>query len=227
VVGGITTWSQIKAGQYHNLGLTTTGTAYAWGEGFYGRTGLNTQLDRSSPNVIVGGITTWNNLATKGSTSLGTTVAGILYGWGRNSTGSIGDNTTSNRSSPVTVVGGITTWSKLAAGFTSLGLTTAGILYAWGQNSSGEIGDNTTSGRSSPVTVVGGLTTWSQITSGGSVRFGLVNTGIIYGWGSGSGGRLGDGSTSNKSSPVTIAGGITTWTQVSSGQNGHTIALTT
>jgi alpha-tubulin suppressor-like RCC1 family protein len=227
VVGGITTWSQIKAGQYHNLGLTTTGTAYAWGEGFYGRTGLNTQLDRSSPNVIVGGITTWNNLATKGSTSLGTTVAGILYGWGRNSTGSIGDNTTSNRSSPVTVVGGITTWSKLAAGFTSLGLTTAGILYAWGQNSSGEIGDNTTSGRSSPVTVVGGITTWSQITSGGSVRFGLVNTGIIYGWGSGSGGRLGDGSTSNKSSPVTIAGGITTWTQVSSGQNGHTIAIAT
>jgi hypothetical protein len=158
---------------------------------------------------------------------MATTTAGILYAWGRNIVGSIGDGTTTNRSSPVTVIGGITTWSKISTGLTSLGTTTAGVLYAWGYNAQGQLGDNTTSNRSSPVTVVGGITTWSQITSGGSVCFGLTNTGTIYGWGNGSSGRLGDGSTSNKSSPVTIAGGITTWTQVSSGQNGHTIALTT
>jgi alpha-tubulin suppressor-like RCC1 family protein len=209
------------------MGITSAGTAYSWGEGFYGRTGLNTQSDTFSPNIIVGGITTWNQITARGELGMATTVAGILYAWGRNITGSIGDGTTTNRSSPVTVIGGITTWSKISTGFTSLGTTTAGVLYAWGQGGSGELGNNATSNRSSPVTVVGGITTWSQITTGGSVCFGLTNTGTIYGWGNGSSGRLGDNTTSNKSSPITVAGGITTWTQVSSGQNGHTIALAT
>lgn len=225
VSGGITTWTQLTAGSYTSMGVTSAGVAYAWGEGFYGRTGLNTQSDVFSPNVIVGGITTWNQITARGSQGMATTTAGILYSWGRNNTGSLGDGTTTNRSSPVTVIGGITTWSKISTGFTSLGATTAGVLYAWGQGGSGELGDNATSNRSSPVTVVGGITTWSQIVAGASVSHGLTNTGLVYGWGNG--GRLGDGTTTNKSSPVTIAGGITTWTQIAGGENGHTIGLAT
>ena len=52
-------------------------------------------------------------------------VSNVAYAWGRNDFGQLGDDTTDGRSSPVTVVGGITNWSLVAAGFYhSLALST-------------------------------------------------------------------------------------------------------
>jgi hypothetical protein len=49
--------------------------------------------------------------------------------WGNGGYGRLGDGTAINRSSPVTVVGGITNWSAISAGNShSLGLTDTGIL---------------------------------------------------------------------------------------------------
>jgi alpha-tubulin suppressor-like RCC1 family protein len=118
------------------------------------------------------------------------------------------------------VVGGITNWSQVSAsknGSHSLGLTDTGIAYAWGSNSAGQLGDNTTTSQSSPVTVVGGITNWSQVSAGENYTLGLTDTGVLYTWGSNSYGKLGDGTTTNRSSPVTVAGGITNWTQVAAG----------
>jgi hypothetical protein len=51
-----------------------------------------------------------------------------LFSWGRGLDGRLGDNTTVNKSSPVTVVGGITNWAQVSANFNhSLGVTTNGI----------------------------------------------------------------------------------------------------
>ena len=225
VVGGITNWTQIASGGQHNLGLTSTGIAYAWGQNSYGRLGDNSTTTRSSPVTVVGGITNWSQLAAGGSHSLGVTGAGIAYAWGRNFTGQLGDNTTSNRSSPVTVVGGITNWSQIAAGYAqSLGLTSAGVAYAWGYNTVGTLGDNTTTSRSSPVAVVGGITNWRQLSAGDSHCMGLTSAGILYGWGRNSSGMLGDNSSTDRSSPVTVVGGITTWSQVAA--SSHTLGVT-
>ena len=46
----------------------------------------------------------------------------------------------------------------------------------------------------------------------------------LYVWGSGSQGRLGDNTVTTKSSPVSISGSFTDWTQVSLG-NAHTLGL--
>jgi hypothetical protein len=156
------------------------------------------------------------------------------YAWGRNGFGEIGDNTDSSRSSPVVVAGGITTWRQIESGTGHvLGLTDSGVLYAWGSGGAGAIGDNTTSNRSSPVTVVGGITNWKAISAGGGGAggsgsgFNLACTinGILYAWGFNSSGQLGDGTTSSRLSPITVAGGITSWTQVSAGGT-HSLALT-
>jgi alpha-tubulin suppressor-like RCC1 family protein len=237
VVGGITTWSQITAGKRHMLALTSAGVAYAWGYGTYGRLGDNTSSNRSSPVTVVGGITTWSKISAGGDHSHGLTSAGVAYAWGYNAKGMLGDGTTVNRLSPVTVVGGITTWSQISAGIDplgswstgaphSLGLTSAGVMYAWGGASYGRLGDNTTVSKSSPVTVVGGITTWSKISAGGTHSMGLTSTGIAYAWGKNEYGQLGDGTTVSKSSPVTVVGGITTWTQISAGRR-HSLGLKT
>jgi alpha-tubulin suppressor-like RCC1 family protein len=158
--------------------------------------------------------------------SLGLTSTGIAYAWGGNSVGQLGDGTSgTSRSSPVTVIGGITNWSQLSAGDDhSLGVTATGIAYAWGYNGFGKLGDGTTIQRSSPVTVIGGITNWSRVSAGRLHNLALTSTGIAYAWGSGQTGFLGDGTTGNKSSPVTVIGGISTWTQASAG-GYHSLAL--
>jgi alpha-tubulin suppressor-like RCC1 family protein len=216
VVGGLQ-WTSVSAGYTHTLAIANTGIAYAWGQNSNKPLGDDTGTNRSSPVTVVGGITTWSQISAGGFHSLGVTSAGIAYSWGYNGHGRLGDGTAASKTSPVTVVGGITTWSQLSAGRShSLGLTSAGIAYGWGQNAyGGPLGDDTITDRSSPVTVVGGITTWSKATTGSYFSLGLTSAGIAYAWGRGYDGRLGDDTATNKSSPVTVVGGITTWSQLS------------
>jgi alpha-tubulin suppressor-like RCC1 family protein len=226
IVGGITTWSDLSAGETHNLAVTSAGVLYAWGRNNYGQLGNNNISNTSSPVTVVGGITTWTNISAGSRHSLGV-AEGIAYAWGFGQDGRLGINQTFvSRSSPVTVVkAGVTNWSQVSAGQHSLGLTDSGTLYAWGVNNSGELGDNTTTSRATPVLVVGGITNWSQISAGKNPHsIGITTEGIAYGWGAGFQGRTGTGSTISTSSPILVAGGITTWSQVSSGAN-HSAAI--
>ena len=221
VVGGIANWSQLSAGEQHSLGLTTTGIAYAWGRGDSAQLGDNTTSSRSSPVTVVGGITTWRQLSSGRMHNLALTTAGIAYAWGNSYYGQLGQGNLSPRSSPVTVVGGITNWNNLTAGRDhSLGIRSTGILYSWGRNVYGQLGDNTSgigASKLSPVTVVGGITNWSQVSGGGQHSLGLTAAGIAYGWGNNDNGQLGDSTITVRSSPVTVVGGFTSWSQISAG----------
>lgn len=232
VIGDITNWKQISAAYTHSLGITETGIAYSWGRNDLGQLGDGTIDNKSSPITVIGGITNWKQVSAGRRFSLGVTENGIAYGWGANnnaniiSYGTLGDGTTINRSSPVTVIGNITDWKQLSAGETSsAGVTNSGLLYTWGDSFNGKLGDNTFISRSSPVTVVGGITDWKQVSVGGGHVLAVTNSGIAYAWGSNSNGRLGDNTTVNKSSPVTVVGGITNWKQVSAGIS-HSLGIT-
>lgn len=230
VIGNITDWKQLSLTYDFNpysIGLTESGLVYSWGANNGGRLGDNTGDDKSSPVLISGGITNWDAISSGGGrNNSAITTDNILYMWGGNTVGQLGDGTTTDRSSPVTVIGGITNWKQTVGGTNhNLGLTIDNIAYAWGQGSSGQLGDNTVAAKSSPVTIAGGITNWKQLSAGGSFSSGVTLDGIIYTWGSNTSGRLGNNSTSNSSSPVTIVGGITNWKQVMSSDR-HTLALT-
>lgn len=207
---------------YYNVGATWKSlsgiyrVAYAFGAGTSGELGDNTTSNRSSPVTVVGNLLTWSSISAGSGHNLGVIESGIAYAWGNGSNGRLGDNTNIAKSSPVTVVGGITNWSQVSAGENhSLGVTTSGIAYAWGSAANGRLGDNTTVSKSSPVTVVGNITNWNRVSAGRTHSLGLTSTGILYAWGYNGAGRLGDNTTSTRSSPVTVVGGITTWSQVS------------
>jgi len=226
VIGGITNWSQVSASANHSLGVTSNGIAYGWGNNGYGRLGDGTTTARSSPVSVIGGITNWAQVSAGGSNSLGVTSNGIAYAWGSNDDGQIGDGTTTNRSSPVSVIGGITNWAQVSAStFHSLGITADGIAYGWGYNGRGRLGDGTTTNRSSPVSVIGGITNWAQVSAGNAHSLGVTSDGIAYAWGYNSIGRLGDGTETDRSSPVSVVGGITNWSQVDAGEN-HSLGVT-
>ena len=201
---------------------------YSWGMGGNGARGDNTNTGcTSSPGSVVGGFTDWCQIAVGGfggaSTGHGHAVRtnGTLWSWGYAGGGVLGDNSTANKSSPVSVVGGFTDWCQVAVNNFNTQLAIAvrqnGTAWAWGCNNYGQIGDNTTVNKSSPVSVVGGFTDWCQVSTGNNHSLGVRTNGTAWAWGYNGAGRLGDNTTVNKSSPVSVVGGFTDWSQVSAG----------
>jgi len=228
VVGGFTNWCQVSAGGQHSLGLRTNGTAWAWGDGSDGKLGDNTIANKSSPVSVVGGFCDWSQVSGGYKHSLGLRTNGTLWAWGYNAQGRLGDNTTANKSSPVSVVGGYTDWCQVSAGYAhSLGVRTNGTAWAWGCNSYGKLGDNTTVSKSSPVSVIGGFTDWCHVSGGYNQSLGLRTNGTAWSWGRNYRGVLGDNTTVDKSSPVSVIGGFTDWCQVSAGSSSLSVAVRT
>jgi len=189
---------------------------YSWGRAQNGVLGDNTTTQKASPVSVVGGFTNWCQVASGQYHSLGVKQDGTAWAWGAGSGGRLGDNTTVDKSSPVSVLGGFTDWCQVAGGDRhSLGVKQDGTAWAWGSSSDGELGDNTTVSKSSPVSVVGGFC-WCQIAAGNKTSFGIRSNGVLYAWGYNNSGRLGDNTTGNKSSPVSVVGGFTDWCFVQS-----------
>jgi alpha-tubulin suppressor-like RCC1 family protein len=224
VVGGFTNWCQIAAGQNFSLGVRTNGTAWSWGRGTGGALGDNSTADKSSPVSVVGGFTDWCQVSGGYKHSLGVRQNGTVWAWGYNASGQLGTNTAgggTSTSSPVSVVGGFTDWCQASAGYQhSLGVRTNGTAWAWGNNCYGRLGDNTTVAKSSPVSVIGGFTNWCQVSGGYRHSAGVRQSGTAWGWGNGTSGQLGDNTTENRSSPVSVVGGFCDWCQISAASKG-------
>jgi alpha-tubulin suppressor-like RCC1 family protein len=221
VVGGIVNWVQASAGNFHSIGLRSDGTMRAWGYGGRGALGHNLSSNSSSPVLVVGGFTDWAQASAGQQHSIGLRSNGSLWAWGFNGNGQLGDNTITNRSSPVLVVGGFTDWTQASAGGShSLGIRANGTLWAWGANANGRLGDSTVTARSSPVSVVGGFTDWTQASAGDSHSLGVRANGTLWAWGYNGSGGLGDNTTTSRLSPVSVVGGFTDWIQASAGGDG-------
>ncbi len=158
---------------------------------------------------------------------------GLVYCWGKNDHGQLGDNTNINRYTPVQVKGVegkdyLTNVIQVAAGgYHTCALKTDGTVYCWGGNSSGQLGDNTNTHRYTPVQVkgVGGegyLTDITQISAGGYHTCALKTNGAVYCWGNNSFGQLSDNTDINRYTPVQVKGVggegyLTDITQISAG----------
>jgi alpha-tubulin suppressor-like RCC1 family protein len=189
---------------------------YSWGENSCATLGDNTTTNRFSPVSVVGGFTNWCQVSAGDKHLLGVRTNGTLYAWGRNYCGKLGDNTTADKSSPVSVVGGFTDWCQVSGGYYhSLAVRQNGTAWGWGCNNCGQLGDNTTVAKSSPVSVIGGFTNWCQVSGGYRHSAGVRQSGTAWGWGNNTYGQLGNGTTENRSSPVSVVGGFTDWCQIS------------
>ncbi|WP_029126508.1 RCC1 domain-containing protein [Salinispora oceanensis] len=220
----------IAGGDDHSLALTSTGTVLAWGENNDGELGDGTTTSKSTPvNVNLPAGVTITAIAAHGDHSLALTSTDAVLAWGANFGGQLGDGTTTNRSAPVNVnlPAGVTITAIAAGDEHSLALTPTGTVLTWGDNSEGQLGDGTTTNRSTPVNVnlPAGVTV-TTITGGNLYSLAVTSTGALLAWGANFGGQLGDGTTTNRSTPVNVdlpPGTIIT--AVAAG-DAHSLALT-
>ena len=112
----------IAAGYSYSLAVTSDGSVWEWG----GSAG------RSSMPVRVSGLTGVIAAARGDEHTLALRDDGTVWAWGSNSSGELGDGTTTSRSVPVQV-GGLTDVAAVAAGSGySLALKRDGTVWSWG-----------------------------------------------------------------------------------------------
>ena len=149
---------------------------------------------------------------------------GLVRCWGLNGAGRLGDGTTLDRATPVTVTG-ITGAVQVTTGNThSCALLVDGAVRCWGNNGNGRLGNGGTTDSPTPVTV-SGITDAVQITAGATHTCAALRTGAVRCWGDNTSGQIGDSTTTQRTTPVDVTG-ITDAIQVTAG-DAHTCALRT
>ena len=149
---------------------------------------------------------------------------GIVWDWGDNYGGQLGDGTTINQSTPVQVRS-LTGIISIATGYYhTLALKDDGTLWAWGVNGNGQLGDGTEGNLKMTPVPVSDLTGVTTVAAGCVHTVALKNDGTVWAWGWNGLGQLGDGTENNqRATPVQVSG-ITGVTAVAGGQ-AHSVAL--
>src|SRR5690242_67333 len=133
---------------------------------------------------------------------------GTVWTWGNNSSGQLGDGTTTSRTYPAQV-DDLMSVTQIAAGTNfSAALKADGTVWTWGTNSSGQLG----TGRLDPALIsrpvrVAGLNSIVAIAAGSDHALALKSDGTVWAWGNNFSGQLGLGNASPPvSTPAKLAG---------------------
>jgi hypothetical protein len=198
--------AEVSAGDTAACARKTDGTLWCWGSNTFGIVGDGTTDDRMTPVPI---------------TNLGSAVAEVSVGdlfacarkldsslscWGTNDQGQLGDGTSVNHFAPAAVTAlGNTVASISANGRHACARRTDASLWCWGWNASGELGDGMTASRPLPAQVTPFGAGASDVSAGGDHDTCAYRIdGSLWCWGSNAAGKVGDGTTTNRRSPVQV-----------------------
>jgi alpha-tubulin suppressor-like RCC1 family protein len=215
--GSSSTHAAIVAVQAHTCMLDSGGKVTCWGYNEYGQLGDGTTTDRLRPVAVSGLSSGVSAIAAGGVHTCALVDKGAVECWGNNFYGQLGDGKTGqSQPSPVAVSGLPGGVRAIAAGGSgnffgdTCALLDTGAVECWGQNIHGELGDGTTTERHAPVPVSGLSSGVSAIAVGVGDGFpftcALLDSGRVRCWGDNLFGELGDGTTTERHTPVAVAG---------------------
>jgi alpha-tubulin suppressor-like RCC1 family protein len=224
--------TQVAAGEGFSLALRSNGTVWAWGRNDRGQLGRGTI---SSGELVPARVAVLNRI-TKISAGRDFALAlrsdGIVFAWGANRFGQLGNGAPSYGpvSVPVKVAGlaqvtGISAGSDSALAAEASGISAITSVWAWGNNDDGQLGDGTTTVHSTPERVTGLPVSIAGITVGAQFAAVLGTDGSVWSWGSNALGQLNiapPGSVVPR--PVNVIAAGSRITQISAGAV-HMLAL--
>jgi alpha-tubulin suppressor-like RCC1 family protein len=185
---------------------------FTFGRNDSGQLGNGNSTHYSSP-IQIGSLTNWKQFAGGANSVRFIKTDGTLWAWGNNLEGQLGNNTNTNSFSSPIQIGSLTNWKQVSY---IHAIKTDGTLWGWGRNVNGQLGNNNRTSYSSPIQI-GSLTNWKQLSTGGSSFMLAIKTdGTLWGCGYNGTGNLGNGTSSDYSSPIQI-GSLSNWKQVSAG----------
>ncbi|MBU1537354.1 hypothetical protein KKF84_18710, partial [Myxococcota bacterium] len=183
-------FSAVRSGGKHTCGMTTTGTAYCWGDMTYGQLGngiIMVTYSTSPEPVAMPGSVQFANLDSGLYHSCAVDTGGSAWCWGSNSVGQLGAGVaTLKLSVPTAVVmpPGVTFATLAAGGAHTCALEPSGSAWCWGDNTMGCLGDGTLVSQLAPAaTIMPPSVVFTQISAGSSHTCALDAAGNAWCWG--------------------------------------------
>ena len=137
--------------------------------------------------------------------SLGIRADGSLWAWGSNTTGQTGLGVTAGNTPVPTRVGADSDWAQVSAGqLHTMAIRADGSLWAWGSNMNGQTGLGVTAGNTPVPTRVGADSDWAFVSAGSSHTLGIRADGSLWAWGINMQGNFGDGTITQRTSPIPL-----------------------
>jgi alpha-tubulin suppressor-like RCC1 family protein len=204
--------TQIAAGTNHACAIQD-GAARCWGMNDSNQLGDGTTTTRTTP-VQVSGLTNGVTQISTGSTHTCAIVSGSAKCWGWNNNGQLGNNTTTTSNVPVQVSGLTSEVTQISAGNNYSCAIQAGAAKCWGTGSYGDLGDGTQTQRLTPVQVSGLNSGVTWISASSSFTTCAVISKAAKCWGYNDKGQIGDGTTTNRLTPVQVTGLGSSVTQI-------------
>ena len=216
--------ARVTAGLSVAAARLANGTLLSWGTEFFGELGNGGSL--TAVRSVPGSLATSTSIARVSSGaqhSIAVAGNGTAFGWGFNTNGQLGDQTSNNAGAPVRVFGVTTAVSACAGGSHSLVLLGNGSIVGMGDNSSGELGLGSAGSFATAPTPVVGISTATAVACGSTHSLALLSDGTVRAWGRNNRGQLGDGGATNQPTPVAVSG-LTQVVAIAAGFD-HSLAL--
>lgn len=135
----------IACGSYHSLAVDNNNKLWAWGNNSDRQLGDGTTdvLKTLPAAVIDTNLSFATGIAGGDNSSFAIDINGHLWSWGSNTSGQLGDGTTSLRSEPTAVINtNLVSVTKVAQAFyTTLAIDNNKKLWGWGLNNYGQVGN--------------------------------------------------------------------------------------
>jgi alpha-tubulin suppressor-like RCC1 family protein len=201
----------LDGGTSHMCALLTTGGVKCWGSNSNGQIG-DGAVGRALWPVDVLGLRSGVAAISAGDIhTCAVLIDGTAKCWGDDASGSLG-NTGSSSETPVTVAVDstgtpLTGIMAISAGNgQTCALLTTGGLKCWGLNAWSQLGNNSTANASYPVNVSGLSSGVAAVSAGNNFTCAVLANGSAQCWGLNNYGQLGDGTITNRSTPVSVSG---------------------
>lgn len=207
-VGGISGVEQIGLGERYSCARLTGGTVTCFGRiNGQGKLGDGTMTgERMGPVAVVGLIDVVDLSVGVGGNSIAILADRTARGWGRNTSSALGDGTTVNRSTPVTLPGLVNIAQVSILVNHGCAVLRDKTLWCWGSNQEAQItGDSSRmEDRLFPTPRLIPIANVEEVAAAG--RCARLGDGTVQCWGANSEGQIADGTILPRPSPTTIAG---------------------